>query len=398
MSRQLLTTDVVIIGAGIAGLWLHRRLNDLGFHALLLENGEIGRGQTLSSQGIIHGGSKYALNGILSKAAQVISSMPARWKACLEGQGEIDLSGVRKLTEHQLLWSKDRLSSKMVSFFASKALRSRMQPVKKGNRPAIFTDKAFKGALYQLDEPVLDVVSLIDELVKPWQQRMLAVPPNADYQWQPSSGPVSTLAIGDQYEIRAQQFVLTAGEGNEKLLQGLPQAQPQMQRRPLQMVLCKSKDLQNPLPVIYAHSLGSGSKPIATISSHKDQHDNVVWYIGGNIAEEGVNKSPQQLVAEARELLADILPWVSLPELEWATHPVNRAEPKQSSLSRPDTAFISSHDNLHVCWPTKLALAPDLADQMLAALESAQLKASEHHNPDFPHPGIAAPLWDRAFT
>jgi len=398
MSRQQLTTDVVIIGAGIAGLWLHRRLNDLGFHALLLENGEIGRGQTLSSQGIIHGGSKYALNGILSKASQVISSMPSRWKNCLEGQGEIDLSGVKKLTEHQLLWSRDRLSSKMVSFFASKALRSRMQPVKKENRPAIFADKAFKGTLYQLDEPVLDVVSLLDELVKPWQQRMLAVSREAEYQWQPSAGPVSSLVIGDDYEIQAQHFVLTAGEGNEKLLQGLSQQQPEMQRRPLQMVLCKSKQLDHPLPIIYAHSLGSGSKPIATISSHKDKHGNVVWYIGGNIAEEGVNKSHDQLVAEARALLADILPWVTLPDLEWATHPVNRAEPKQSSLSRPDSAFISSNHNLHVCWPTKLALAPDLADQMLAALESAELKAGDHHNPDYPHPGMAETLWDRAFS
>jgi glycine/D-amino acid oxidase-like deaminating enzyme len=398
MSRQLLTTDVVIIGAGIAGLWLHHRLNDLGFHALLLENGEIGRGQTLSSQGIIHGGSKYALNGILSKAAQVISSMPNRWKTCLQGQGEIDLSGVKKLTEHQLLWSRDRLSSKMVSFFASKALRSRMQPVKKENRPAIFADKAFRGALYQLDEPVLDVVSLLGELVKPWQKRMLAVSREAEYQWQPSTSPVSSLLIGEQYEIKAQHFVLTAGEGNEKLLQGLSQPQPEMQRRPLQMVLCKSKQLDKPLPVIYAHSLGSGSKPIATISSHKDKQGNVVWYIGGNIAEEGVNKSHDQLVAEARALLADILPWVALPELEWATHAVNRAEPKQSSLTRPDSAFISSHDNLHVCWPTKLALAPDLADQMLAALESADLKAGDHHNPDYPHPSMAEPLWDRAFS
>lgn len=398
MSRQLLTTDVVIIGAGIAGLWLHHRLNDHGFHALLLENGEIGRGQTLSSQGIIHGGSKYALNGILSKAAQVISSMPNRWKTCLQGQGEIDLSGVKKLTEHQLLWSRDRLSSKMVSFFASKALRSRMQPVKKENRPAIFADKAFRGALYQLDEPVLDVVSLLGELVKPWQKRMLAVSREAEYQWQPSTSPVSSLLIGEQYEIKAQHFVLTAGEGNEKLLQGLSQPQPEMQRRPLQMVLCKSKQLDKPLPVIYAHSLGSGSKPIATISSHKDKQGNVVWYIGGNIAEEGVNKSHDQLVAEARALLADILPWVALPELEWATHAVNRAEPKQSSLTRPDSAFISSHDNLHVCWPTKLALAPDLADQMLAALESADLKAGDHHNPDYPHPSMAEPLWDRAFS
>lgn len=398
MSRQQLTTDVVIIGAGIAGLWLHHRLNDLGFHALLLENGEIGRGQTLSSQGIIHGGSKYALNGILSKASQVISTMPARWKACLDGDGDIDLSGVKKLAEHQLLWSKDRLSAKMASFFASKALRSRMQPVKKGMRPAIFADTAFKGALYQLDEPVLDVVSLLEVLIQAWHDRMLAVPASANYQWQNSQGRISSLLIDEQYEIKAQHFVLTAGEGNEKLLQGLSRSQPAMQRRPLQMLLCKSTQADNPLPMIYAHSLGSGSKPIATISSHLDRTGNVVWYIGGNIAEEGVNKSRESLIAEARQLLSDILPWVSLPELAWATHPVNRAEPRQSSLTRPDSAFLSSHDNLHVCWPTKLALAPDLSDQVIKTLTSASLRPGKHDNPPLPHPEIAQALWDRAFS
>lgn len=397
MNRQQLSTDVVIIGAGIAGLWLHYRLNDLGFHALLLENGQIGQGQTLSSQGIIHGGSKYALNGILSKASQVISSMPGRWKACLEGKGEINLSAVNKLTDQQLLWSKDRLSSKMVSFFASKALRSRMQPVAQADRPAFFADPAFKGALYELDEPVLDVPNLLAELVKPWHERMLAVPQNVHYHWQKIHDQIDTLLVGDQYEIHAQHFVLTAGEGNEQVLKTLGHDSPAMQRRPLQMVLCKSRQAGQSLPTIYAHSLGTGSKPIATISSHRDKTGNVVWYIGGNIAEEGVGKSKDSLVKEARELLADILPWVDLPELEWATHPVNRAEPRQSNLTRPDSAFVSSHGNLHICWPTKLALAPDLADQALSALEKAALKAQPHLNPDFPHPEIAEPLWDRAF-
>lgn len=397
MSRQHLSTDVVIIGAGIAGLWLHHRLNDLGYHALLLESGQIGQGQTLSSQGIIHGGSKYALNGILSKASQVISTMPALWKACLDGQGEIDLSAVSKLADHQLLWSKDKLSSKMVSFFASKALRSRMQTIAQKDRPAFFADPTFKGTLYELDEPVLDVPSLLSELVRPWHQRMLAVPANTSYQWQRSGTAVQSLLIGDEYQIDAQQFVLTAGEGNETILASLQQSSPEMQRRPLQMVLCKSTQADKPLPMIYAHSLGSGSKPIATISSHRDKTGNVVWYIGGNIAEEGVGKPADTLIEEAKQLLTDILPWVDLPELEWATHPVNRAEPKQSSLSRPDTAFVSTTNNLHVCWPTKLALAPDLADQALAALDKAGLTAAKHENPDYPHPAIAQSLWDRAF-
>lgn len=116
MTIKSYTTDVVIIGAGIAGLWLHHRLNNMGIHALLLENNTIGNAQTLSSQGIIHGGAKYALNGILSKATQAIGEMPARWKKCLNGEGDVDLSQAKVFADHQLMWSKEQLSSKWCLF------------------------------------------------------------------------------------------------------------------------------------------------------------------------------------------------------------------------------------------------------------------------------------------
>ncbi len=370
MTQKTYTTDVVIIGAGIAGLWLHHRLNNMGIHALLLENNAIGNAQTLSSQGIIHGGAKYAINGIFSKATQAIGAMPARWKSCLNGDGDIDLSQAKVFAENQLMWSKDQLSSKMVSFFASKALSSRMQTVDKSARPALFQHQDFNGALYQLDEPVLDIASVIQCLIEPWQDRIIQFASDTDITWQQDNGHIQSLQLGNDIQINAQQFVLTAGEGNEALLKSLNIKKPTMQRRPLQMVLCKAKDKTQALPTIYAHSLGSGSKPIATITSHFDKNDNVVWYIGGNIAEQGVGKPFENIITEATALLNDIMPWFELPELEWATHSINRAEPKQSALTRPDTAFVETKNNVHIAWPTKLALAPDLADKVIDKIQA----------------------------
>ncbi len=397
MTVKKLQADVVIIGAGIAGLWLHNRLNQLGYHALLLEKDQIGHAQTLAAQGIIHGGSKYALNGILSNAAQAISAMPARWKACLDGQGEIDLSKVRVFTEHQLLWSTKSLSSKMLSFFASKALQSRMQPVPKSERSGLFADPDFKGALYRLDEPVLDVHSLLQNLTASFKDRILKTP-DLPVTCQFENGQLQSLQYGDELQISAQQFVFTAGEGMAELLPQLALKKPQMQKRPLQMLLCKAKDPTTPLPHIYAHSLGSGSKPIATISSHPDKTGNIVWYLGGNIAEDGVGKDPDVLIKEAKALLKQILPWFSLPELDWVTYNVNRAEPKQSGFSRPDSAFVESHGNMHIAWPTKLALAPDLSDKVINALQTQNLQKTAPVNDDLlPTAEIAEPLWDRAF-
>ncbi|MDF1622160.1 MAG: FAD-dependent oxidoreductase, partial [Pseudohongiella nitratireducens] len=58
-------SQITIVGGGIAGLWLLNRLCLAGYDAILLDKGGLGSGQTLASQGIIHGGLKYALNGIL---------------------------------------------------------------------------------------------------------------------------------------------------------------------------------------------------------------------------------------------------------------------------------------------------------------------------------------------
>ncbi|MBL1320466.1 MAG: FAD-dependent oxidoreductase [Methylophaga sp.] len=396
MAQKNFTTDVVIIGAGIAGLWLHNRLNQMGFHALLLENKTIGNAQTLSSQGIIHGGAKYALNGILSKASHAIGDMPARWQACLAGKGDVDLTQVKVLADHQLMWSKQQLSSKMVSFFASKALSSRMQNVAKLDQPALFQDPKFKGALYRLEEPVLDITTVLNALAKPWQNRILKID---NITWQKSDHQVLSLLVNNgELGIKAQQFVLTAGEGNQALLDELAIKKPVMQRRPLQMVMCKARDPAHSLPAIYAHSLGSGSKPIATITSHLTDDGNIVWYIGGNIAENGVGKSFDQLTVEAEQLLHDILPWYEHPELEWATHDINRAEPKQSALSRPDTAFVESKDNVHIAWPTKLALAPDLADNIIEKLKGSSLMAGKHEEvTGLPTATISPTLWDSKF-
>ena len=75
---QSLSTDVLIVGGGIAGLWLNARLRQQGFATVLVERGSLGGGQSLKSQGIIHGGAKYALHGALTGASEAIADMPRR--------------------------------------------------------------------------------------------------------------------------------------------------------------------------------------------------------------------------------------------------------------------------------------------------------------------------------
>ena len=52
------STNIVIFGGGIAGLWLLNRMQNEGYRPILFETEALGGRQTLSSQGIIHGGLK----------------------------------------------------------------------------------------------------------------------------------------------------------------------------------------------------------------------------------------------------------------------------------------------------------------------------------------------------
>jgi glycerol-3-phosphate dehydrogenase len=58
--------DLLIVGGGAAGLWILDTLFWRGARAVLLENDCLGSGQTISAQGIIHGGLKYTLQGSLT--------------------------------------------------------------------------------------------------------------------------------------------------------------------------------------------------------------------------------------------------------------------------------------------------------------------------------------------
>lgn len=373
---QSIETDVVVIGGGIAGLWLFRSLTTLGYRAVLLEQDSLGGGQTIKSQGIVHGGTKYTLSGQLTTASQAIAGMPERWRNALAGQGEVadpDLRSARILSEYHYLWSPGDIGSRMTSFFASKALRGRVDALTREHFPAIFKHDRFRGKVYQLNEIVLDIATVTQALVKGLEDKIVKVDWSEQGNARLLTGPQGTIDAveltkdsGDKILLTAQRFVLAAGEGTEALLNTWGVNDPKMQVRPLHMVMVRH---HYPEPV-YAHCLGTTPLPRMTITSHPDTDGKWVWYLGGGIAEDGVKQSAEALIATAKKEMKALLPWVDLEQAEWDTLRVNRAEPKQSRLLRPDAAFCQPVANGIVTWPTKLALAPNLSDEVIRLLQN----------------------------
>ena len=385
---QSLSTDVLIVGGGIAGLWLNARLRRLGYSTLLVERGSLGGEQSVKSQGIIHGGAKYALHGALTGASEAIADMPRRWREALSGSGELDLSGVRLLSEAHYLWSPGNLAGNLTSFFASKAVRGRVDQVKGEQLPPALQDRKFKGKVYRLAELVLDVPSLITRLAELAGDGLLAA---RDIQPLRDGTQLSGLRV-DGREIRAQRVVLSAGAGNAQLLATLGIEQPKQQLRPLHMVLAKGPALKP----LYAHCLGGGPKPRVTVTTHPAADGQWVWYLGGDLAEaDGVARDEASQIKAAQQELAELLPWVDQSATRWATLRVDRAEPAQSGLVRPDNAFLAEDGPLLVGWPTKLALSPDFADRVLAALQRDNIQPGNHPAlPPLPRPALAQPAWE----
>ena len=382
----------IILGGGIAGLWLLNRLNNAGINTLLIDTAPLGGQQTLSAQGIIHGGIKYSLAGKLTGSTKAIADMPERWLACLKGKGEIDLRQTKLLSNHQYLWSNQSVTSKATTFFASKAVSSHMKKVSQVDYPSALKNPDFKGNVYQLNEPVIDIPSLLKNLVDKWQSKIIQAD---DYSLQQNdAGLVESITLSDNTTLTIDHVILTAGEGNAKIVNSLGFKQPIMQRRPLQMALFKSAKL----PSLFAHSVGHSSKPIFTITTHTHQDGDKVWYIGGDVAEEGSKQSADELIQKSKALLQDQLPWLDLNEGSWTTHTVNRAEPKQPGLLRPESVFIHEQKNVFTCWPTKLAFAPLLADKILQTLKNRPITSASNETlakkPSFK---IAPPLWDRLY-
>jgi len=398
------TTDIVIIGGGIAGLWLLNRLQRAGYQALLFEQGELGGGQSIASQGMIHGGIKYALGGMLTGASEAIADMPAHWRECLAGNGDVDLSDVPVLSENFYIWSTQSIGSRLGSFFASKLSRGRVEAVAPNARPTVFNNNQFSGKLYSLVDLVLDVPAVIAKLAKNCAGSIFSIDWQHSQLQRSEDGAVTHLNIataqGVALRIAAKQFVFTAGEGNEQLLASLNKQQPAMQRRPLKQVLVK-----HPLDLpLYAHCMGSNPSPRLTVSSHRCSDGQWVWYLGGDLATEGVASADQALIGKAQSELAALFPWLDFGDSQWATLTIDRAEPKQRGILKPDRAFAqSAGDNIIAAWPTKLTLSPHLADEVLALLQGAginpgQADATAAMLRQLPTPTIASPCWETLFT
>lgn len=355
--------DVAIVGAGVAGLWLANVFARRSLAVAVCEAGAIGGTQTAAAQGIVHSGFKYRLGGRGTAAAGALEPMPARWRAALAGQGDVDLRGVPVLAEQLHLycpagWAMPRALLAGAFFGASGSCAS-------GGRWAAAPSPYRRGLLLPLRDFVIDVPRLIGRLAAPVRLRLV----RADVAPQDivrGAGGVAGIETAAGV-VRASAYVFAAGAGNGALAVRAGFADVAMVRRPLRQA---SVRLRQP-PRLFAHCLTRpfGAMPDLTITSHGR-----TLYLGGRAATGGVGRSAAAQLAAVRRMLARTVPTLDLAGAEFRLHAVDRAEPAWGG-HRFEDVFVAQRGNCLLCWPGKLSLAPRLGDAVAARLAHLQPRA-----------------------
>jgi len=400
--REGMDLDVLIVGGGVAGLWVLDALARAGHRTLLVDRDGLGAGQSVASQGILHGGTKYSLRGLVDPSAAAIRDMPELWRRCLQGEIEPRLDRTRVLAESCCLWRTDAWRSRAGLTAATQALcvRPDALPAEQWPEPL----RGCPGQVWRLPEQVISVPSLLEDLRQRWADRVVAV---GDVRFQAGPEGVGSVAAvtlesprpdEDPWVLRPRRVVLTAGAGNESLRAAIGLPAQVMQRRPLHMVLVRAA--VRSLPPLFGHCVDGGATRV-TVTSHPDAAGHWVWQLGGQIAERGVQQGEDELRAHARDELRAVLPgWImNEQDLVVGSYRVDRAEARTAGWQRPESATLRREGDVVTAWPTKLVLAPVLAEQVVAALDlpPSDTESSAWRPRAFAHwpqPAVARPPWE----
>ncbi|MEK7655128.1 MAG: FAD-dependent oxidoreductase [Patescibacteria group bacterium] len=384
-----ISVDVLVVGGGSAGLWLIDELRRTGRSAVLVESVSLGSGQTIASQGILHGGMKHYLVARPGTFVKALGPMTRIWRECLAGDREPDLSVVRRRSDSCYFWRTSSLVSLATSFGARFGIRSEIRKIARASLPETLRGAA--GDVCVIDEQVVDPHSLVSELFKRNRKHTIrAGIRRVDYS---ARNTVSSVELNDQsgslqMTLKPDFVVLTAGEGNSELrkLCGLPEQA--MLRLPLQILV-----LRGNLPDLNGVCL-EGIQAKAVITTHRLSRDDAVWqFASERIAPDAGEDFGRHALAE----ISASLPGYNFPRVSVSVYTATRAECATEDGGRSSDVAVFKEGNVITAWPTKLVLVPRMVERIMSYLP-IQFDAGKtpREIAEWPRPDVASFPWPSA--
>ena len=152
------------------------------------------------------------------------------------------------------------------------------------------------------------------------------------------------------------------------------------------------------LPMLNGHCV-DGKATRLTITSAVNSADEIVWQIGGQISETGVDMEPAQLMRFAHDEVKAVIPGIDLTGVVWSTYRVDRAEHATPGQRRPAHAYVGRDGSTITVWPTKLVLAPVVGEQCVEHVHEICGEPSEKwdrlpRDLGWAAPPVALPPWE----
>jgi glycine/D-amino acid oxidase-like deaminating enzyme len=389
--KTIYKTDVVLFGGGVAGLWLLNHLKQVGYSAILLENESVGGIQTIHSQGVIHSGFKYQNNPII--VAQ-LKQMRQAWIDALQGSGIVQLTKTKIFAQKQHYWTQNKTVN---TDFYDDLVGDDFKKLSKTDFPTVLKHPNYTGQVFEAAEMVLDMPSLINNLYENVADCIFKIKDKPVFYFN-ENGSMNAIRLEKDTIIEAQFFIFCAGAGNESLMNDLKinslsfQSFQKMQKRPLHQVLIQKPDLPSFYGVCVSPEQGAFTPVI--ITTHYNNKKQKVWYLGGDIATKGVERSEKEQISFAQTEMKRLLPHLHWSDATWTTLRVDRAEPLQAAASLPTDVCVDVCMNAIQVFPVKFALMPEVADKVLTIFKSLKIKAiAQPTLPKLDKPTLLKPIW-----
>lgn len=371
---RLITTDVVIVGGGVTGLWLLNDLRREGYSAVLLERRELGGGQTCHSHVYIHQGHIYHEKDRVLAAS--IAEVKPLWDAWFDAQ-----SPQRVGTPSYFGFSNPAEARIREALWRSLGLACRDIPV-----PEVLAGGAISRA-FESPEVSIDGEALVRALrgdVDHFISRVAEVERvEVDRDARTVEGLLVEMPGGLKARFEAQAVVFAAGNGNyglcAKLAADAPDTslieqirQARQTRKAHMLVIRGPKAALMPLTGVFPDLQG-------LFIVARELPDEVVWLVSDYNSQK-VESVEDWIAYDAREWLPGVLGALRLiapaalsqPDaLKWGVYEAPKAEGTSGGLTGlPHEEHVRSFgfNNLRVVWPTKLTLAPRASRRIIDEL------------------------------
>lgn len=409
-----MSADVLIVGGGIQGLWILKRIQDWNkqharshapLNAILVEHRQLGSAQSGHSHGFLHSGYTYKQQAL----AERISATRAIWDEWLQQNPvphERDLAiygfdSAPEATRYEEIWKSSGL--------APESVRPR-------DLPDVLRDGSVVNA-YRTQEFAMDCRWLVQQLAKPLENHIsrinlvesIHVSNHTEFSPQISS---IDLEISDActLKVRVGVLVLAAGWGNQQLLdlaasgrrQLRSRVADQQQLRLSHMLLIEGpSDLLPPFTGIFPNRDG-----VFVVS--RRLKDTTIWMVSdhrsealiepANLLDDDAGPWLPRLLLNLRDLAPSV--FKDFDRFRWAVYSAAKAEPRAHG-ALPEQMAIEQFGfkNLFTVWPVKFSLAPHHAEKLVESIHEVLGNVRlPHDSPTWTSYRRAVPIADEKWT